>query len=76
MEKKEIKKKLEEYKAAYVAKFVHNEKEYIKAIREFKDGIKYVYYEMENNDLKEIKDIDLIKYFDKLYGIKASNIIY
>lgn len=38
--------------------------------------MEYIYYEIENEEIKSIEDEDLIQYFKQNYEIKNSNIIY
>lgn len=73
----EIKRKLEkEKKVAFVSEINYLNKTYAKTIKQAKNGIEYIYFEIYNNEIKEILDEDLITYFKDNYEIKTTNIIY
>lgn len=77
MNTNEIKEKLEkEKKVSFVSEINHSGKKYVKTIKNLKNGIEYIYYEIDDNKIKEIKDERLISYFRENYECKSTNIIY
>lgn len=77
MEKNDIKEKLEkENNVTYVSTIEYCGKKYVKTIKSLKNGIEYLYYEIDNNKIIKVEDMELLSYFRKNYECKASNIIY
>lgn len=77
MDKNTIKKRLkQESQVAYVTKINHDGEEYIKAIKNEKDEIYFVYFKINGDDIKSVTDIELIDYFNKTFGGEAKSILY
>ena len=73
----ELKKRLlQEKKAEFVMEIEYNEKKYVKAVKISKKEISNIYYEIENNQIKEITDEKILTYLKKNYELKPNNIIY
>lgn len=73
----ELKKRLlQEKKAEFIMEIEYNEKKYVKAVKISKKEISNIYYEIENNQIKEITDEKILTYFKKNYELKPNNIIY
>ena len=73
----ELKKRLlQEKKAEFVMEIEYNEKKYVKAVKISKKEISNIYYEIENNQIKEITDEKILAYLKKNYELKPNNIIY
>lgn len=73
----ELKKRLlQEKKAEFIMEIEYNEKKYIKAVKISKKEISNIYYEIENNQIKEITDEKILTYLKKNYELKPNNIIY
>ncbi len=73
----EAKEKLKKEKnAIFVCEIDYLGKKYIKAIKLLKSGIEYVFYEMENDNIKEIEDKEVLQYLEENYKVKDTNIIY
>ena len=72
-----INEKLKKEKnAIYGGKIVYNGKDYIKVIKYSDNGIEYLYYEIENDEIKEIEDKDAILYLKNNCEISEGNIVY
>jgi len=57
MNKEEIKQKLKKEKdLRLIAEISYCGKKYIKALKDEKNGISYIYYEIDENEIKDIKD--------------------
>ncbi len=77
MTRTEIEEKLEkEKKGNLVIEIIYNNKNYIQAIKPIKKGFEYIYYEINDNELKPIIDNDLLEIFKEKYENRLSNIIY
>ena len=77
MTRTEIEEKLEkEKKGNLVIEIIYNNKNYIQAIKPIKKGFEYIYYEINDNELKHIIDNDLLEIFKEKYENRLSNIIY
>lgn len=73
----EIKQKLKQEKnVEFVCDIIYNKKKYIKTIKILKSGIEYIYYEIDNNQIKEISNEDVFQYLRKHYEIKEGSICY
>lgn len=73
----EIKEELEKNKKMIiVSEIEYEEKKYIKTIKNSKKEIKYIYYEIKEDKLMEVKDEQLLLYFKQNYECEPSNIIY
>lgn len=73
----ELKKRLlQEKKAEFIMEIEYNEKKYVKAVKISKKEISNIYYEIENNQIKEITDDKILNYLKKHYELKPNNIIY
>ena len=76
MNKEIIEKLRKEKNAGYVSQINYNKKTYVQAIKDVKDGIEYIFYEINDNDIKEIYDREILEYLQKNYVHKSSDIIY
>ena len=77
MTKEELKKVLaKEKNAEFIMNIEYNEKQYVKAVKISKKEISNIYYEIENNQIKEITDEKTLTYLKKNYELKPNNIIY
>ena len=77
MTRTEIEEKLEkEKKGNLVIEIIYNNKNYIQAIKPIKKGFEYIYYEINDNELKPITYNDLLEIFKEKYENRMSNIIY
>lgn len=77
MNQKELQEKLSREKnAEYISEFNYQGRVYVKALKESKKVIEYVYYKIEKNEIKEIEDNQLLSYFKEQYELKPSKIIY
>lgn len=73
----EIEEKLKKEKnVSFVNKIVYNNKNYLKAIKMMKSGIEYIYYEVENGEIKEVGDKKLLTYFKENYEINEGSIYH
>ena len=72
-----IKEELEKNKKVIIVSEIEYEgKTYIKTIKNSKKEIKYIYYEIKQDEVLEIKDEQLLLYFKQNYECTPSNIIY
>lgn len=73
----ELKEKIEkENKVTFVSEIDYDNKKYIKTIKQVKNGIEYIYYELQANEIREVLDEELITYFKYNYETSNTNIIY
>lgn len=71
------KEKLEKTKKViYINEIDYLGKKYVKTMKMQKNGIEYIYYEIENEEIKEIQDKAVVAYFKERFEIKDTNIIY
>jgi hypothetical protein len=74
---KELEEKLKlEYSAKLVNEIKYNNEEYIRAVKFVETRINYIYFKIDNNDLKEVTDIEILEYFNNLYKSENKDIIY
>ena len=77
MTEEELKKRLlKEKKAEFVIEIEYNEKKYVKAVRIKRKEILNMYYEIENNQIKEIANEKILNYLKQNYELEPNNIIY
>jgi uncharacterized radical SAM superfamily protein len=77
MEKNHLKELLEkQYKVTYISNINYDNKTYVKTLKNSKNKIEYLYYEIDNDTIKEINDNYLIDYFKTIYEYPSSDIIY
>lgn len=73
----ELKEKIEkENKVTFVSEIDYDDKKYIKTIKQVKNGIEYIYYELQADKIKEVSNEELIKYFKCNYETRNTSIIY
>ncbi len=73
----EMEERIEKEKnVGFITEIKYKDKLYVKAIMEEKEGFKYVYYEIENDEIKDIEDKEVIKYLKENYELKESNVVY
>ncbi len=73
----ELKEKIEkENKVTFVSEIDYDDKKYIKTIKQVKNGIEYIYYELQADKIKEVSNEELIKYFKYNYETRNTSIIY
>lgn len=73
----EIKKELEKNRKVIIVNEIEYEgKKYIKTIKNSKREIKYIYYEIKQDEALEVIDEQLLLYFKQNYECTPSNIIY
>lgn len=73
----EIKQKLQQEKqATFVGEINYKGKDYIKTIKILEKGIEYIYYEIQNKEIKEIEDEEIIAYLKKNYERNERGIYY
>ena len=77
MTKLELKRKLlKEKKAEFIAEIEYDNKIYVKAVRVIKNDVINVYYEIKNEQIKEITDEEVLKCLKDQYELKPNNIMY
>lgn len=77
MDENYIKEKLErEKKVIFINLIEYKGKKYIKALKNEKDGISYIYYEIENNQIEEVQDENTISYLKAFYETGNDDKIY
>lgn len=74
MEKSEIKEFEKDKNVIYISEVKYLGKKYIKALKNSKKELKYIYYESANG--KEVQEKEIISGLKENYEIKASNIVY
>lgn len=71
------KEKLEKTKKViYVSEMTYLGKNYAQAMKLKKDGVEYLYYEIDGENIKDIQDEAIIKYFKERFETKNNNIVY
>ncbi len=71
------KEKLEKTKKViYVTEIMYLGKSYAQTMKIKKDGIEYVYYEIDGENIKDIQDEGIIKHFKEKFETTNNNIIY
>ncbi len=77
MSREEIKQKLKKEKdLRLIAEISYCGKKYIKALKDEKNGISYIYYEINENEIKDIRDKQVTDELKELYNIKSDGKIY
>ncbi|MCI8392477.1 MAG: hypothetical protein HFJ24_02525 [Clostridia bacterium] len=71
------KEKLEKTKKViYVTEIMYLGKSYAQTMKIKKDGIEYVYYDIDGEDIKEIQDEAIIEHFKEKFEGHNTDIIY
>ncbi len=77
MKTNEIKEKLRKEKnEGFIATIDYNGKSYIKSLKIEKDKIKYMYYEIEDEEIKCIENKKILDSLKEIYSPKAEDKIY
>lgn len=76
MDKDEILKHLKNKKGEFVSEIEYNNKQYIKTVKIQKNKPKIIYYEISENNIKEVEDIKVLDYFKAMYEIQPTDTIY
>ena len=73
----EVKEKFKKEKnVIYIYKINYKGKVYAKTLKRLKNGIEYIYFEIDNDTIKEIVDEKVIFYLKENYNEETSDIIY
>ena len=73
----EAKEKLrKEKKVIFISMIEYNGKTYAKTLKQLNEGIEYVYYEIINDEIKEIQDNNILAYLQDNYNMKPTDIVY
>lgn len=65
-----LKQKLKEEKNVILIREIeYNQKNYVMTIKTLNFGIEYIYYEIENENIKDVVDKDILNYFKERYEI-------
>ena len=77
MSTKELEQKLKlEYNSILTKEFEYNKNKYARATKFFNNIISYLYFEIENDDIKLVSDLKLLNVFNSIYEQKDNEIIY
>lgn len=77
MNRKEMEEKLKKEKnLSLIGEINYSGKRYIKALKNEKNGISYMYYQIDENEIKDIKDEKIANELKELYSIKQDGKIY
>ena len=60
----------------YICEIKYLGKKYAKTIRMQKEGIEYIYYEIDNDKIRDVEDKDIIQYLKGNYEGENTDIIY
>ena len=63
-------------KEIFISMIEYNGKTYAKTLKQLNEEIEYVYYEIINDEIKEIQDNNILAYLQDNYNIKPTNIVY
>lgn len=65
-----LKQKLKEEKNVILIREIeYKQKNYVMTIKTLNFGIEYIYYEIENENIKDVVDKDILNYFKERYEI-------
>ena len=77
MTRDEINKKLKrDENAEYTLRFEYKNKKYVRAVKNDKNQLKDVYYEIKESELEEVKNQNLLDAFNAKYKHDANPILY
>ena len=77
MTKDEIIQKLKrDENAEYTLRFEYKNKKYVRAVKNDKNQLKDVYYEIKESELEEVKNQNLLDAFNAKYKHDANPILY
>ena len=62
--------------AEYVLRFEYENKKYVRAVKNNKRQLIYIYYEIKESKLEEVKNKDLLDVFNSKYKHDANTILY
>jgi hypothetical protein len=62
--------------AEYTLKFEYKNKKYVRAVKNDKNQLKDVYYEIKESELEEVKNQNLLDAFNAKYKHDANPILY
>ena len=62
--------------AEYTLKFKYKNKKYVRAVKNDKNQLKDVYYEIKESELEEVKNQNLLDAFNAKYKHDANPILY
>ena len=62
--------------AEYTLKFEYRNKKYVRAVKNDKNQLKDVYYEIKESELEEVKNQNLLDAFNAKYKHDANPILY
>ena len=77
MDKEILKSKLlNEKKVSYIGEIDFAGKRYVKGLNMQKTGVEYEYYEIIEENLIQVSDLNLIKAIKSIYEVDSGEIIY
>ncbi len=62
--------------AEYTLRFEYKNKKYVRAVKNDKNQLKDVYYEIKESELEEVKNQNLLDAFNAKYKHEANPILY
>lgn len=62
--------------AEYTLRFEYKNKKYVRAVKNDKNQLKDVYYEIKESELEEVKNQNLLDAFNAKYKHDANTILY
>ena len=71
-----IQKSKRDENAEYTLKFEYKNKKYVRAVKNDKNQLKDVYYEIKESELEEVKNQNLLDAFNAKYKHDANPILY
>lgn len=71
-----IQKLKKDENAEYTLKFEYKNKKYVRAVKNDKNQLKDVYYEIKESELEEVKNQNLLDAFNAKYKHEANPILY
>lgn len=72
MDRKQIEEKLKEKNLSYILQLKYNQENYVQALK----NLDYIYFKINEDDIEEVTNTNILKYFKEIYEIKPSTIIY
>ena len=76
MDDEKIKELLKVKNEIFIYKIDLINKSYVQAVKLKSNKIQYIYYQIENNELKQVEDKDKLKFLREKYEQKQSSIVY
>ncbi len=75
MKQQELEKILKKEKLEFIDNIDYNKRKYIKALKIVKHEPIYIYYEIKEEGIEEVKNINLLNFFKEQYEMQPNSIL-